>query len=256
MSDVAGKDYWNTLWKQLPPVQLYQGPVYEQHPVLVKFLSRATGAEAIEIGCGSGNYMVYIAKEFGYRISGLDYSNNMDYVRANLELNGIRPVDLFNVDFLDFRPSKKYDLVLSGGFVEHFDDYESVVRKHADLAKPGGLVVIIVPNLTHLHWVLCSICDHKTLKVHRFPLMRSNTLRDTLEKSGLEVIHCEYHRTFRPTYRLPLILDHFSRAIQKGLAMMRLDDIGNSFASPYLISVSRKKSEPDAHNASESHSTS
>jgi len=253
MSDVAGKDYWNAIWKQLPSVQLYQGPVYEQHPVLAKFLSKAGGGDAIEIGCGSGNYMVYIAKEFGYRISGLDYSNNMEYVRANLELNGIRYGDLFNVDFFDFRPSKKYDLVLSGGFVEHFDDYEGVVRKHAELAKPGGMVVIIVPNLTHIHWVLCSICDPKTLRVHRFPLMHRDVLRKTLEKSGLEVIHCEYHRTFRPTYRLPPVLDYCSRAIQRGLMAIRLDDVGNCFASPYLISVSRKKSEADANHAPGSH---
>ena len=68
-------------------------------------------------------------------------------------------------------------------------------------------------------------------------------LKNTLEKAELEVIHCEYHRTFRPTYRLPLTLELCSRAIQKGLAVTRLDDIGNSLASPYLISVSRKENQ-------------
>ena len=53
-------------------------------------------------------------------------------------------------------PPKKYDLVLSGGFAEHFDDHELVVRKHAEWAKPRGLVVIIVPNLTHIHRLLCG----------------------------------------------------------------------------------------------------
>jgi cyclopropane fatty-acyl-phospholipid synthase-like methyltransferase len=241
MSDVAGKEYWNSIWANLPPVQRYQGPVYEQHPVLAPFLSRAGGGQAIEIGCGSGNYMVYLAKEFGYRVSGLDYSNNMDYVRANLLYNGIEDADLFNVDFFEFKPSRKYDLVLSGGFVEHFDDYEAVVRKHAQLAAPGGLVVIIVPNLTHIHCLLCAVFDPKSLKVHRFPLMRRHILKQTLENSGLEVLHCEYHKTFRPTYRLPKPLEYVSRAIQKGLRLMRLDNIGNRFGSPYLISVARKK---------------
>jgi cyclopropane fatty-acyl-phospholipid synthase-like methyltransferase len=241
MSDVAGKDYWNAVWEKLPPVRHYEGPVYEQHPVLANFLSSAGGGEAIEIGCGSGNYMIYIAKEFGYRISGLDYSDNMDYVRANLAFNGIRDADLFNIDFFDFKPAKKYDLVLSGGFVEHFDDYEGVVRRHAELAKPGGLVVIIVPNLTHIHWILCSICAPEVLRVHRFPLMRKGVLKSALEKSRLTVLHCDYHKTFRPTYRLPSILDYTSRAIQKGLRLVRLDNIGNSFGSPYLISVSRKE---------------
>ena len=171
--------------------------------MLARFLSHAGGGEAIEIGCGTGNYMVYINKEFGYWIDGLDYSDNMAYVRANLLYNGIQDAELFNGDFFEFMPAKKYDLVLSGGFAEHFDDYELVVRRHAEWAKPGGLVVIIVPNLTHIHRLLCGLFAPEVLRVHRFPIMRNNVMRETLEKAGLRVLHCEYHKTFRPTYQVP-----------------------------------------------------
>jgi 2-polyprenyl-3-methyl-5-hydroxy-6-metoxy-1,4-benzoquinol methylase len=184
--------------------------------------------------------MVYIAKEFGYRIDGLDYSNNMDYVRANLRYNGIYDSELFNVDFFEFTPIKKYDLVLSGGFVEHFEDFQAVVSKHTEFVKPGGLVVIIVPNLTHIHRVLCGLFAPDVLKVHRFPLMRRDVLRQTLERAGLQVLHCGYHRTFRPTYKLPRPVDYLSRAVQKLLRVSRLDDLGNPCGSPYLISVSAK----------------
>ena len=238
MSDVAGKKYWNALWEKLPPVQQYQGPVHEQHPVLARFLYKAGGGDAIEIGCGTGNYMVYLNKEFGYRVDGLDYSDHMDYVRANLLYNGIQDSELFNVDFFHFAPTKKYDLVLSGGFVEHFDDFEDVVRKHVEFVKRGGLIVIVVPNLTHIHRALYGLFEPKVLAVHRFPLMRRNVLRHTLETAGLKVLHCEYHKTFRPTCDLPLILDSISRGVQKLLRITRLDDIGNPYGSPYLISVS------------------
>jgi 2-polyprenyl-3-methyl-5-hydroxy-6-metoxy-1,4-benzoquinol methylase len=240
--DAAGKEYWNSIWKKLPPVERYEGPLYEQHPVLSRFLSRAGGGDAIEIGCGTGSYMIYLNKEFGYRIDGLDYSDNMDYVRANLQHNGVAGSQLFNADFFEFAPPKKYDLVLSGGFAEHFDDYESVVARHAEWAKPGGLVVIIVPNLTHIHKLLCGFFAPEVLRVHRFPLMRSNIMRQTLEKAGLRVLHCEYHKTFRPTYNLPRGVGLFFRAVHKLLRASGLDDIGNRFGSPYLISVSRKDS--------------
>jgi len=238
--DAAGKDYWNSTWEKLPPIERYEGPLYEQHPVLARFLSHAGGGDAIEIGCGSGSYMVYINKEFGYRIDGIDYSNNMDYVRANLLYNGIQDSQLFNADFFEFVPARKYDLVLSGGFAEHFDDYELAVKKHAEWAKRGGLVVIIVPNLTHIHRLLCGLFAPEVLRVHRFPLMRSAIMRRTLEKAGLQVLHCEYHKTFRPTYNLPRGLALFFRVVKKLLQASGLDDIGNRFGSPYLISVSRK----------------
>ena len=65
-------------------------------------------------------------------------------------------------------------------------------------------------------------------------------MRQTLEKAGLQVLHCEYHKTFRPTYQLPMIMDFSVRAVRKLLQISRFDDIGNRFGSPYLISVSRK----------------
>jgi 2-polyprenyl-3-methyl-5-hydroxy-6-metoxy-1,4-benzoquinol methylase len=238
--DAAGKEYWNSIWQKLAPIERYAGPLYEQHPVLARFLPHSEGGDAIEIGCGSGNYMIYINKEFGYRIDGLDYSDNMDYVRANLSYNGIHNSQLFNANFFEFVPAKKYDLVLSGGFAEHFDDYESVITKHAEWAKPGGLVVVIVPNLTHIHKLLCGWFAPEVLRVHRFPLMRRSIMRQTLEKAGLRVLHCEYHKTFRPTYKLPKSITLFFRLVQKLLRVSRLDDFGNRFGSPYLISVSRK----------------
>jgi SAM-dependent methyltransferase len=238
--DAAGKNYWNSIWETLPPVERYDGPVQEQHPVLSRFLSHAGGGDAIEIGCGTGNYMIYINKEFGYRVDGLDYSDNMDYVRANLSYNGIHDAELFRADFFEFAPPRKYDLVLSGGFAEHFDDHELVVRKHAEWAKPGGLVVIIVPNLTHIHRLLCGWFAPDVLRIHRFPLMRSSVMRQTLEKAGLRVLHCDYHKTFRPVYKLPRTIDLSIRAVRKLLRVSGLDDIGNRFGSPYLISVARK----------------
>jgi cyclopropane fatty-acyl-phospholipid synthase-like methyltransferase len=238
--DAAGKNYWNSTWENLPPVERYEGPTFEHHSVLSRFLPLTQGGDAVEIGCATGNYMVYVNKEFGYRIDGIDYSDNLDYVRANLSYNGVRNSELFHADFFNFAPPMKYDLVLSVGFAEHFDNHELVVRKHAEWAKPGGLVVIIVPNLTHVHRLLCGRFAPEVLAVHRFPLMRSAVMRQTLEKAGLRVLHCEYHRTFRPTYKLPRNVDLSARAVGKALRIFGLDNIGNRFASPNLISVSMK----------------
>lgn len=240
--DAAGKNHWNSVWNNLGPVQSYSGPVLEHHAVLAKFLASAGGGDAIEIGCVPGNLMVYLHKEFGYRVDGIDYCDKMDYVRANLVHNGIYDSQLFNTNLLDFRPSKRYDLVLSAGFVEHFDDYASVLLKHTELAKPGGLVVVWVPNLTHVHKLLCRLFAPEVLKVHRLGLMYRTNLHKALEAADLKVLHCDYHKTFRPTYKLPSPMDFVSRGVQKLLRTAGLDNIGNAFGSPYLISVSMKES--------------
>lgn len=241
MSDAAGKKYWDSVWESLPPIRKYDGPAaFEQHSVLYPYLSFHGGGEAFEVGCVPGNGMVYLNKEFGYQVSGIDYSNKLEYVRENLLLNGVKKAELINADFLKFTPDKKYDLVYSGGFVEHFDEYEEVVRKHAELAKSGGIVVIAVPNLTHIHRVLCTLFSRKHLQTHRSPLMQKRILKHTLEKAGLEVLHCEYQKTFRPFYSLPEPILFISRLIQKFLIVTRLDNIGNRFGSPCLVSICKK----------------
>ena len=240
MGDAAGKAYWNNVWASTTGALAYEGPVFEQHPVLRRFLT-GTGGEAIEVGCVPGTWLLYVNKEYGYRVSGVDYSEHLPAVAATLRHNGIEDFELFHDDLFRFEPGKRYDLVFSSGFVEHFDDHELVVRRHADLAKPGGLVVIMVPNLTHLHRWLCGWFHPEILRVHRFPLMRQAVLRASLERAGLEVLHCAYHKTFRPVYTLPKVLDWISRALQKALRMARMDQMGNRFGSPYLISVSRKR---------------
>jgi SAM-dependent methyltransferase len=237
--DAAGSRYWEQVWANLPASTLYAGPVFEQHPVLAKYIPK-NGGDAIEVGCVPGNFMVYLHHEFGYRVDGLDYCGNLDYVRRNLRNNGIYDSNLYGADFFSFVPRQQYDLVFSGGFVEHFNDHQLVVQKHADLAKRGGRVVIFLPNLTRIHKLLCGRFAPEVLRVHRFTLMDRHTLRRTLEKAGLQVLHCEYHKTFRPTYPLPRGLALCSRALEKILRTTRLDNLANRYASPYLISVSTK----------------
>jgi SAM-dependent methyltransferase len=237
--DAAGTAYWNNTWDALGAFEKYAGPIHEQHPVLKRYLQGATG-DAIEIGCVPGNFLVYLNKEYGYTASGIDYSEYLDYTRENLRFNGIEAKDLFQADLFNFSSPRLYDLVFSSGFVEHFEDHDLVIRKHAELAKPGGLVVIMVPNLRHLHYVLCRAFQPKVLAVHRFTLMKQARLRRSLERCGLDVMFCGYQKTFRPTYKLPKAADFSSRAVQKLLRVTHLDNVGNPIASPYLISVSRK----------------
>ena len=43
-------------------------------------------------------------------------------------------------------PEASFDLVYSLGVIEHFEDARSIVEKHLFLTKPGGRVVISIPN--------------------------------------------------------------------------------------------------------------
>ena len=77
---------------------------------------------------------------------GLDYSEpGIKMSRrlfSKLNLPGISDMKHFHHDI----PEASFDLVYSLGVIEHFEDARSIVEKHLFLTKPGGRVVISIPN--------------------------------------------------------------------------------------------------------------
>jgi SAM-dependent methyltransferase len=60
-----------------------------------------------------------------------------------------------------------YDLVISMGFVEHFDNWPNVFKKHYELCNPGGTIIIGAPNFcTPLQRALHKSLDKENIENH------------------------------------------------------------------------------------------
>jgi len=101
----------------------------------------------IEIGCGSGRYLVYFAREFGYEVWGIDNSEEA-YSMAKMNLKYFKiEANLVKSDFLKLNlPKNHFDIVFSCGLFEHFDDPTAVLAKSLSLLKKGGQIMTIVTN--------------------------------------------------------------------------------------------------------------
>jgi SAM-dependent methyltransferase len=71
--------------------------------------------------------------------------------------------DLFDPSIV---PRARYDFVFSLGLVEHFADGTAAVRALADLLKPGGTLLTIVPNLTGTWGFIQKRLDRAVYDVH------------------------------------------------------------------------------------------
>ncbi len=107
------------------------------------------GASVLEIGCGTGNILTYVAKEKNAQATGLDIAPEAEsVVHAFAKKRGVEVTftvgDGFDVPF----PDNSFDIVLSEGVIEHFTDEETkkMVQEHVRVCKPGGAVLISVPN--------------------------------------------------------------------------------------------------------------
>ena len=100
---------------------------------------RAQGA-VLENGCGVGMYVEHL-KQSGGRVFGLEY----DFERAAEA--GQRSPGIINSagEYLPY-PAGVFDLILSHEVLEHVADDARAVAEMVRVLKPGGRIVIFVPN--------------------------------------------------------------------------------------------------------------
>jgi SAM-dependent methyltransferase len=131
----------------------------------------------LEIGCAPGRMLAWAHVALGATVAGLDYSPvGVARTRAILESLGaaadVREEDLFATTF----PPASFDVVYSAGFAEHFDDPAGVMLAHLRLARPGGVVLIAIPNYAGIYGVLQRVLDPANLALHNLALMTETAL--------------------------------------------------------------------------------
>lgn len=157
--------------------------------LLAAHLNPSPSKEILEVGCFPGRFLVYFAKRFGYRPSGIDFLADTEAIRRHLTEAGVAPGDIVKADFFAFAPERRWDVVSSFGFVEHFDDLDGVVARHAALAKPGGHIVLGVPNL---HTVAAQLLMRDVMSAHNLGTMDPKRIAQACERASCRVLECRY----------------------------------------------------------------
>lgn len=246
---LMNKEFWNSFWKEKDLVfkDSYCPPCF---PVWKKYLKPDNSLSCLEIGCVPGRLLVFMYRKFGYKVIGVDYSQHIDSVTDNFKRNGVIDFDLYNKDFLDFPVSIKSDIVLSFGFIEHFIDYQSIIKKHTQHVKNGGLLIIAIPNFRFIQYLLHKIFDSKILKSHVLGVMSPEIIKKLIKNEGMTIFECRYCETFdwwcetKPQSKPSMWLRNFmldtTRFLKKILFKTGLYDLPNPILSPWIICIAKK----------------
>lgn len=234
------KDEWDFRTSKINVDDRYDIPF---STVFEKYLPRNKGFDVLEVGSIPGNFLVYFNKTLGYRVNGVDFADNDNVFHETMKKNGISDYDFTKADFFKFKPLKQYDVVASFGFIEHFDDTEDVIRRHAELVKPGGYLVLTVPNFRFLQYPYHLKYDKENLDIHNLNAMKIGALKRILKKLGMSKLHAGYFGNLQ-VWRQEGELDH---ANQKRLNSIHswIDKHGKKFPtsrlySPYIVLIYRK----------------
>jgi SAM-dependent methyltransferase len=152
---------------------------------IARWAAPSAGDGVIEIGCAPAKWLVHLAERYGGRVEGIEYTEKgAAFSRANLDACGVQGT-IHHADFFTFEP-REHDLVLSLGFIEHFDDLEGVFARHVSFVAPGGRLVLGVPNFRGLNRLLQRWSDPAYLALHNLRAMDPILWRKLAGEHGLE----------------------------------------------------------------------
>jgi 2-polyprenyl-3-methyl-5-hydroxy-6-metoxy-1,4-benzoquinol methylase len=156
-----------------------------------------TGGDLFEVGCYPGSFSIYLAENYKYRVSGIDfYPSYKERIIPELLNKGLQVGEYIEGDFLEYRPKSQYDLVCSFGFIEHFIDIEDIIRRHIDLVKVGGTLILTCPNFKGANYVLHKLLDEENLFHHNLDAMDLNLWKNILEGHNMQILFQDFYGTF------------------------------------------------------------
>ena len=264
--DKAQKVYWDSLWKEESMPKAFDPKATNlNNYVNRRFHDYFYGAfkgldtkekQLLEVGCARSVWLPYFAREFGFQVSGIDYSGiGCKQAKKVLRREGVEG-NVICASF--FAPPEemlgRFDVVVSFGVAEHFEDTTACIHAFSRFLKPRGMLITIIPNLAGLSGILQRLLNRRVYDIH-MPMNLSD-LWEAHNSLGLKVISCGYFMfaNFGVLNLSGLEIDPFLFWVKK-LALSLLQGIAkviwiselilspippNRLLSPYIICVAQK----------------
>lgn len=105
------------------------------------------GSDVLDVGCSTG-YLAEALVARGCRVSGIEYDADAAE-KARPHLQHLVVGDLVAMDLAAELGDRTFDVIVCADILEHLPDPVDVLRRLLAHLRPGGSVVISVPNVTH-----------------------------------------------------------------------------------------------------------
>jgi SAM-dependent methyltransferase len=156
------------------------GETYGSHIVCKMISSLPPVAHALDIGAGGGRDLECLRKAHpAAKTTAIELNPN--YIDV-LKLRGNRTISLdIEAERLPF-PDQALDLVIANQILEHTKEVFWIFHEITRVLKPGGYLLIGVPNVLSLHNRVLSIfgrhpTQHKLLSAHVRPFSKADTIQ-------------------------------------------------------------------------------
>ena len=256
-SHLTSQEYWESTWAQpdggdSPPRSAFKRFLFQQPSTrqlwqrILPSLMPAGPMRVIELGSAPGRHLLPWHAVFGYEIFGADFSETgLARQRSLFASHGISAEHSIQADFLnpDFHRAYQnaFDVVYSAGLIEHFAEPGEAIAAHLKLLKPGGHLVISIPNIVGIYR---RLLPQSTVDAHNLEIMTMPKFRALFDHRELECRFCGYYGilnlgiAFDDRTALHRVLPKLQ--IMANLLTRVIPIPNNRWTSPELLFIGRK----------------
>ncbi len=138
--DIIGDHY---IYKKADP--------YSSHAQIVKWIEEERPSEVLEIGTATG-YLTSEMVKLGCSVVGVEADPEM----AEIARPHCREMLVGDVETADLKKLGTFDAIVFGDVLEHLRNPREILLKVGELLKPGGKVLISLPNVANI-WVRLNL---------------------------------------------------------------------------------------------------
>ncbi len=128
----------------------FRRAIYQRFEIAIRGSGDVQGKQILDVGCGSGRYMVEYAKRGARRIVGVDFSSQMlELARALAAHEGVQDrCEFLEADFLRYDFKEQFHVVLAMGVFDYLERPVEFLRRMIALSK--GKVIASFPGKSPL----------------------------------------------------------------------------------------------------------
>jgi trans-aconitate methyltransferase len=197
-NELTDKAFWANYWESKTGLAFTVPPDYTFYKLLGEIVAGSKPESAIELGGFPGYYAIFLKKYFGLNATLFDYYVHPGVLKEVLMANQLseKDVNVIEGDLFNYQPQKQYDLVLSCGLIEHFNDTWDIIEKHLSFLKPGGTLLITLPNFTGVNGWMQRKFDLSNYEKHNISSMDPQLLAAYCKELGLKNVQAYYYGKF------------------------------------------------------------
>jgi methionine biosynthesis protein MetW len=146
---------------------------------------RENNKSILDIGCGTGALGLFLRTNQNCNVFGIEI-NNAAFQEAEKNLDGVIEGNVETID-IPYK-NNEFDYIVMGDVLEHLINPMGTTKKLIKLLKPGGKILITVPNVRH--WsILISLIFKGKWKYESSGLLDYTHLRFFTKKSLHEMLN-------------------------------------------------------------------